>query len=210
MNSKLFNYKDLYLQLQLIDNDWECKFTPKDYIYTGWEEVEKRNLNDFVGFDIVMAKIRKTICGLRGNRKGSMLIVGEDGYIKWDEVREYLYALKHYEEQNMAVFNMKKISAVEFIKDYSFLKQMKPFTNHTEECFRNDLANPNDYLLTDYLTLLGEYLIDLMEDYEQEYHLKIEVKASNIIKNAWLSAKYSPYTKLGKARFDKEREELFS
>lgn len=210
MNSKLFNYKDLYLQLQSIDNEWECKFTPKDYIYTGWEKVEKRNLNDFVGFDIVMAKIRSSICVLRNNNIKFMLIVGEDGYIKWDEVREYLYALKHYEEQNMACLDMKKISAVEFIKDYSFLKQMKPFTNHTEECFRNDLANPNDYLLTDYLTLLGEYLIDLMEDYEQEYHLKIEVKASNIIKNAWLSAKYSPYTKLGKARFDKEREELFS
>jgi len=60
-----------------------------------------------------------------------------------------------------------------------------------------------------YLMILGNLILDEIEDRQTEYIIQLQKDKAKFIAGKYLEAKYSPYTKLGKDRFDKERKELF-
>jgi hypothetical protein len=60
-----------------------------------------------------------------------------------------------------------------------------------------------------YLFKLGHLILDEMEDRQIKYINKLKKDKATFIADKYLEAKYSPYTKLGKDRFDKERNSLF-
>lgn len=61
-----------------------------------------------------------------------------------------------------------------------------------------------------YIFILGELICDEIEDRQKAYIIKLKKDKANFIADKYLEAKYSPYTKLGKDRFNKERNKLFA
>jgi len=61
-----------------------------------------------------------------------------------------------------------------------------------------------------YLFKLGNLILDEMEDRQIKYINKLKKDKAIFISDKYLEAKYSPYTKLGRDRFDKERNALFA
>ena len=53
------------------------------------------------------------------------------------------------------------------------------------------------------------YILDELEDRQTEYLVKVRNKAKITIAEWFKKQYYSPYTKIGIKRFNREREELF-
>jgi len=97
---------------------------------------------------------------------------------------------------------------VQLIKDMRTILSVKSRSNWSdllEYEFMDCETKPFDK----YIFILNQLIIDEIEDRQTEYIIKLQKDKARFIADKYLEVKYSPYTKLGKDRFDRERKELF-
>jgi len=94
----------------------------------------------------------------------------------------------------------RKISAWDFMKDLNNLSQYDAFQEYDD-----DFTPFQKYCYT-----IAEFWLDELESIQGQYLIDRDKDAANLIASSYLESLYSPYTVLGRKRFDKERAALFN
>jgi len=88
----------------------------------------------------------------------------------------------------------------DFISDLMDLSQYDAFQEYDED------IDP----FSKYVCTIAEFWLDRMEDVQGQYLIDRDKDAAHLITSSYLESLYSPYTVLGRKRFDKERAALFN
>jgi hypothetical protein len=92
------------------------------------------------------------------------------------------------------------ISAWDFMRDLNDLSQYDAFREYDD-----DISPFDKYCYT-----IAEFWLDELESVQGQYLIDREKDAADLIASSYLESLYSPYTVLGRKRFDKERDALFN
>jgi len=95
---------------------------------------------------------------------------------------------------------VKHLNCLDFIRDLNDLSQYDIFKEYDD-----DYEPFQKYCYT-----IAEFWIDELESVQGQYLIDRDNDAVNLIATSYLESIYSPYTVLGRKRFDKKREELFN
>ena len=88
----------------------------------------------------------------------------------------------------------------DFISDLMELSQYDAFKEYDDD------IDP----FAKYVCVIAEFWLDELESIQGQYLIDRDKDAADLISNSYLESLYSPYTVLGRKRFDKEREALFN
>jgi len=158
-------------------------------------------------------------------------------YLLQDEIKEeVLKMIRHYTFEmlgnpndndfyfynGLGIFDIDqiKIDLPEFLNEP--IEKLKSKLHHVN-CYDfiidlNDLTHYNAFKEYDddfepfykYVCVIAEFWLDELESVQGQYLIDREKDAAKFIAVSYLKSIYSPYTVLGRKRFDKEREALFN
>ena len=95
---------------------------------------------------------------------------------------------------------LRHLNCLDFIKDLNDLSQYDIFKEYDE-----DYEPFQKYCFT-----IAEFWIDELYEIQTSYFNALTKDSANLIATSYLESIYSPYTVLGRKRFDKKRDELFN
>lgn len=204
-------------------NDWETNVCDK---YGYFNNSKKYNLEEFIGFENLLAEFEAHIMG-------SLPTIWSEKDIDelgvWYGENELEDREENNDENYNGLINIKVLRDVLYDMDCNCLDREEYIEGKDPIKLLNDIqkivsvkARGNWYDIMEYqfqqvdaspfgtyLFKLGHLILDEMEDRQTEYIIQLQKDKAKFISDKYLEAKYSPYTKLGRDRFDKERKELF-
>ena len=109
-----------------------------------------------------------------------------------------------YEFLDMPVIRLtekvRHFNCLDFINDINYISQYDTFKEYDD-----DFDPFQKYCYT-----IAEFWLDELESVQGQYLIDRDKDAANLIATSYLESIYSPYTVLGRKRFDKERDALFN
>ena len=205
-------------------NDWETNVCDKYYII---RETVKYDLQEFIGFENLLAEFEADIMG-------SLPTIWSEKDIDelgvWYGENELEDREENNNENYNGLINIKVLrerlwdmdcnglDKDEYVEGKNPIKLLKDIRKIVSVKARGNWYEVMEYQfevidaepLGVYLFKLGNLILDEMEDRQKAYIIKLKKDKAKFIADKYLEAKYSPYTKLGKDRFHKERNELFA
>jgi len=184
---------------------------------------DKIDIKKFYGFEKQYKWIKENIqynfCLLLEDDTNAInqWIYGEEERENREDPDETLIGTLNFAEIRKDVVRNQEYWVVDFSDDHN-CNVWTLFDNMSEiEYTRNmdwheylDTTYYTDHQFERYITHLTMFILDDLEDKHTEYLVKLRNKAKITIAEWFKEQYYSPYTKIGIKRFNKEREELFS
>ena len=205
-------------------NDWETNVYTK---YGRRNKSRKYNLQEFIGFENLLAEFEAHIMGSLPTI-WSKKDIDELGV--WYGENELEDREENNNENYNGLINIKvlrerlwdmdcnNLDREEYIEGKDPIKLLNDIQKIVSVKARGNWYDVMEYQFEEfsafplgiYLFKLGHLILDEMEDRQKAYIIKLKKDKAKFIADKYLEAKYSPYTKLGKDRFHKERNELFA
>tara|TARA_R110002012_G_scaffold721_1_gene3163 strand:- start:266 stop:979 length:714 start_codon:yes stop_codon:yes gene_type:complete len=205
-------------------NDWGCHIEDT----TDWRRDNHKwiNLDKMIGFKTIIEDFKEEVIDAlptlwnEEQLDENDLFYGENELEDREENNDYNYiglinikCLRGYMlnwevEEDTLNETLKGEDPIQLIKDMRIILSAEVRSNWSD-LFRYEFMDCVSKPFNRYLFILGQLICDEIEDRQTEYIIKLQKDKARFIADKYLEAKYSPYTKLGKDRFNKERKALF-
>ena len=206
-------------------NDWETNVCDKHYYKRN--NTIKYDLQEFIGFENLLAEFEADIMG-------SLPTIWSEKDIDelgvWYGENELEDREENNDENYNGLINIKVLrerlwdmdcnglDKDEYVEGKNPIKLLKDIRKIVSVKARDNWYDVMEYQFEEidaeplgvYLFKLGHLILDEIEDRQTEYIIQLQKDKAKFISDKYLEAKYSPYTKLGRERFDKKRDELFN
>ena len=205
-------------------NDWETNVCDK---FGYFNNSKKYDLQEFIGFENLLAEFEADIMG-------SLPTIWSEKDIDelgvWYGENELEDREENNDENYNGLINIKVLrerlwdmdcnglDKDEYVEGKNPIKLLKDIRKIVSVKARDNWYDVMEYQFEEidaeplgvYLFKLGHLILDEIEDRQTEYIIQLQKDKAKFISDKYLEAKYSPYTKLGRERFDKKRDELFN
>ena len=170
--------------------------------------LQKRTLPN--EFDYVLQDdIKEEVLKMLRHYTSEMLENGNDFFFhQWGE-NNYTFDIDQIKLELLDFFDkpIEKLQAKTlFLNCRDFIRNLNDLSQYDAFQEYDDDIDP----FSKYVCTIAEFWLDELECIQKQYLIDRDKDAADLISNSYLESLYSPYTVLGRKRFDKERDALFN